>query len=139
MTRAPRSYLLPLQAGGAQERVATRWQGKHAQSFPVAPRQDPQRAAPRVTQQQRHLHIDIQRLTLPGYSTDQQQRFTQTLQSELNRLAQEQPRWPVALHARVSDLDAGRLQTGASPEDAARQLASRLFARLAGKKRDVHV
>ncbi|QAU23605.1 hypothetical protein EO087_06085 [Dyella sp. M7H15-1] len=85
------------------------------------------------------LHIDIQRLTLSGYTPDQQRRFTQTLHTELHRLAHHLSSgnvssWNGAAHARMAQLDAGQLPIGAAPEDAAKQLAARLFDRLRSAK-----
>lgn len=88
-----------------------------------------QQAAPRT-----RLHIDIRRLTLPGYTPDQQQRFAQTLHAELNRLAHNLSAWNGALHTRMARLDAGQLSAAATPEDTARQLAARLFERLPSAK-----
>jgi hypothetical protein len=107
------------------------------QPSPMRPVPGAETRTPRAERQappNRRLHIDIQRLTLPGYTPDQQQRFTQTLHAELNRLARNVSSWNGALHTRMARLDAGQLNVAATPEDTARQLAARLFDRLHSAK-----
>lgn len=78
------------------------------------------------------LHIKIGRLTIQGYSSAEQKRFTSALQSSLSELARRSGGQLSAAKAlRMNRLDAGRLSAGATPEAAARQIATRLFARLA--------
>jgi len=85
-------------------------------------------SAPRVGR----LRLDIQRLSLPGYTPAQHERFMHALTTTLNQLMARQAPWPTALGARITHLDAGRLREGATPEDAAREIATQIFARLAG-------
>jgi len=84
----------------------------------------------------RNLHINIQRLTLTGYTPAQQQRFVLTLESTFKQLAANQTHWPSAPLIRLANMDAGRLRTGATPEDAARQLAMKLFGTLTPSQRE---
>jgi hypothetical protein len=81
------------------------------------------------------LHIDIRQLHLHGYTPLQQQRFVQALESALARLAHD-------ADARAStSLSLPRLDlrhAAASPEDAAQQLARRLFDRSSATRRRDH-
>jgi hypothetical protein len=79
----------------------------------------------------RAVHFDIGRVTLHGYSPGQRARFVSSLQTRLAGLAaSDGDRWPAA-PPRLGHLDAGVLQAGAAPEQAAEQIAAALFAALA--------
>jgi hypothetical protein len=87
----------------------------------------PRSAAPGST-----LHFKIDRVTVSGYSAADQKQFTHSLRLSLAELA---PRhhghvWSEANRLTIGRLDAGQLPPGASLEEAARQIAARLFAKL---------
>jgi hypothetical protein len=72
------------------------------------------------------VHIDIRQLSLHGYTPMQQQRFMHAFEGALARLAGEGRAWPTAsLSLQRIDLR----NAAANPEDAAQQLAQRLFDR----------
>jgi hypothetical protein len=81
-----------------------------------------------------HLRINIDRITLHGYASADQGRFTRALSGELTKLADAygDVDWNKAapLRARISRLDAGELRAGASAEDAARHVAQNIFEKL---------
>jgi hypothetical protein len=78
------------------------------------------------------LCFDIQRLTLPGYTEAEQQRFTVALNLALGKLWPHQVLQPQALCAGVGHVDGGSLREGATPEDAAQHVAAQLIARVGG-------
>jgi hypothetical protein len=79
------------------------------------------------------VHFNIRRLTIEGYSSAGQERFTRSLRAHLSALAQDahQHQWSSANGLAMDRLDAGGLAPGATPETAARQIATRIFAGLA--------
>jgi hypothetical protein len=80
----------------------------------------------------RAVHFDIGRVTLDGYSPGQRARFVSSLRTRLAGLAaSDGDRWPTAAQRRIGHLDAGVLQAGAAPEQAAERIAAALFAALA--------
>jgi hypothetical protein len=82
------------------------------------------------------LRIGIDRVTLHGFARADQRRFAQSLQTKLTELAafHRNHDWSTAgQRLRIRSLDAGRLRAGASAEDAARQIATALFAELTGR------
>src|SRR5438874_2036006 len=83
------------------------------------------------------LHIRIERLTLEGYSIAEQKRFSNSLQSTLAELGRNSRHsaWRNAGGLRLNRLDAGSLPEGATPEIAARNLATRIFEQLAPRRR----
>lgn len=83
------------------------------------------------------VHFDIGRITLHGYSPGQRTRFVSSLRTQLAALtaqaASDGYRWPTAGERRIGHLDAGMLRAGASPEEAAERIATRLLAAVAGE------
>lgn len=79
------------------------------------------------------LRFQIGRVTLAHYTRADQKRFVQSLQSRIAELAQAQGGydWSAATTQRIARLDAGRLPDGASAEEAARQIATQIFNKLA--------
>jgi len=79
------------------------------------------------------VHFNIRRLTIEGYSSAEQERFTRSLRAHLSALAQDshQHQWSSANGLAMNRLDAGGLAPGATPETAARRIATRIFAGLA--------
>jgi hypothetical protein len=76
----------------------------------------------------RSIHFDIQRITLPGYSPSQRERFIGALETRLTELsASGNVAWPAA-GQRVGHLDAGLLRPSVQPEEAAQRIAARLLA-----------
>ncbi|WP_266168815.1 hypothetical protein [Dyella subtropica] len=94
-------------------------------SRPAAPRTPD---APAQQAAAGNVHLELQRLTLNGYTPGQQQRFLATLQASLERLAADHTGWPADASLQIAHLDAGALASGATPESAARQVAQQLFA-----------
>jgi len=84
------------------------------------------------------VHFDIGRITLHGYSPGQRTRFVSSLRARLAALTAQAAsdsdghRWPAAGQRRIGHLDAGVLRAGASPEEAAERIATRLLAAVAG-------
>jgi hypothetical protein len=93
-------------------------------------------AAPRTTAPASALHFKIDRITVDGYSAADQKQFAHSLKSNLAELARRHSdhTWHEANGLTMDRLDAGQLPTGASPEDAARQIAARIFAKLTQKQ-----
>ncbi len=83
------------------------------------------------------LHIRIGRLTLEGYSVAEQKRFTNSLQSSLKELARHSGHdsWRNHNGLKVDRVDAGQLPGGATPEAAARHVATRVFAQFTPRPR----
>jgi hypothetical protein len=80
------------------------------------------------------VHFDIRRITLHGYSARDQERFATSLHRHLAELAAgEQVAWPTAGERFVARLDAGTIPAGASPERAARAVATRLLDAVTGR------
>lgn len=82
------------------------------------------------------LHFKIGRVTMDGYSLAEQRQFTHSIKLKLAELARrhsDHP-WSEANGLTMNRLDAGELRSGASPEDAARQIAARIFAKLTQKQ-----
>jgi hypothetical protein len=78
------------------------------------------------------VHFQIGRLTLHGFSAGQQQRFVSSLQSSLSDLGASGGDWPAAGRRTIGHLDAGTLRSGASPEEAAQVVATRLRTAVLG-------
>ena len=74
------------------------------------------------------LHFKIDRITMEGYSAGEQKRFTQALQSNLAELVRSigGNQWSAVKRLALDRLDAGRLPLHATPETAARQIATRI-------------
>jgi hypothetical protein len=85
------------------------------------------------------VRFDIRRLTLSGYAEAEQRRFVRSLRTELARLSHAVPpgQWPAAGEAgsdpppAFERLDAGEMRPGATPEEAARQIARRIVEKVA--------
>lgn len=73
------------------------------------------------------LHFQIDRLTMQGYSKGDQRRFVHSLERQLASLARHTAAWPAASRV-LGSLEAIRLRPGASPEEASRLLARRIFS-----------
>jgi hypothetical protein len=88
---------------------------------------------PQATVPASALHFKIGRITVDGYSAADQRQFTHSLESNLTELGRMHidHTWSEATRLTMKRLDAGQLPVGASPEDAARQIAMRIFAKLA--------
>ena len=82
------------------------------------------------------LHFKIGRITMDGYSAADQKRFTYSLKLKLADLARRESDllWSETNGLTMNRLDAGQLPSGASPEDAARQIAARIFSKLTQKQ-----
>src|SRR5215469_16949903 len=82
------------------------------------------------------LHFKIGRITTDGYSVAEQKQFTHSIKLKLAELARKHSDhpWSEANGLTMNRLDAGQLRSGASPEDAARQIAARIFAKLTQKQ-----
>lgn len=80
----------------------------------------------------RAVHFEIGRLTLHGFSAGQQRRFVSTLQSSLADVGASGGDWPAGGRRTIGHLDAGALRSGASPEEAARLVATSLRAAVSG-------
>jgi hypothetical protein len=95
-----------------------------------------QDSAPRSTATASALHFKIDRISVVGYSAADQKQFTHSLKLNLAELARRHGdfAWSETNGLTISRLDGGRLSTGASPEDAARQIAARIFATLTQKQ-----
>jgi hypothetical protein len=105
-----------------RHRSAPAWRPSgHVQSTPAPP------TAPSPA-----LRFQIGRITVEGFTRADQLRFESSLRSSLSELAHAHNHyaWSAADGLNVSRLDAGRLHPGASPEEAARQIAKRIFATL---------
>jgi hypothetical protein len=78
------------------------------------------------------VHFKIDRLTVEGYSVADRKRFTHSLKSNLAKLAQTHSdnQWVAANGLTMNHLDAGQLPVDATPEAAALQIATRIFAGL---------
>lgn len=77
-----------------------------------------------------NIRIEIEQLRVLGYTTAQHARFMRALDTALRTLA-AQPRDWSSLHAHhIARLEALSPRSGSTPEDAARELARRLFAHL---------
>lgn len=77
----------------------------------------------------RTVHFDIDRITVHGYSPGQRTRFVSSLRRHLTELAADRSHeWPPGGERRVGHLDAGPLDSGALPEEAARRIAVRVLA-----------
>jgi len=74
------------------------------------------------------LRFNIDRITMEGYSAGEQKRFIQALQSNLAELARSigGNQWSAVRRLALDRLDAGRLPHDATPEIAARQIATRI-------------
>lgn len=73
------------------------------------------------------LHFQIDRLTMHGYSNADQRRFVHSLERQLASLVRHTATWPAASRI-LGSLEAIRLRPGASPEEASRLLARRIFS-----------
>jgi hypothetical protein len=73
---------------------------------------------------------------MDGYSAADEKRFTHSLKLKLADLARRHSDllWSETNGLTMNRLDAGQLPSGASPEDAARQIAARIFAKLTQKQ-----
>lgn len=83
------------------------------------------------------LRVDVGNITLHGYAAGDRRRFAVALEAGLAELAS----MPVALAAPAADLtiralDVGQLRPGATPEEAARQVAARILEGLAGARHE---
>jgi hypothetical protein len=76
------------------------------------------------------VHIQIKRLTLPGYTAPQRRRFVQTLNRELTRLAGARD-WSSLSPAHLAGLELSPARHNSTPEEIALQLALRLVDSLA--------
>jgi hypothetical protein len=80
----------------------------------------------------RTVHFEIGRITMHGFSPAQQRRFLASLQASLAEWAASGvDGWPADGARRVGRLDAGALRPGASPEEAAARITTRLRAAVA--------
>ncbi|HEY4048398.1 MAG TPA: hypothetical protein VGM27_16155 [Acidobacteriaceae bacterium] len=86
------------------------------------------------------LHFQIGRITAEGFTRGDQKRFESSLRSSLAELAHAHNphEWSASAGLKVSRLDGGRLRPGASPEEAARQIANRIFATLRERPGGTH-
>ncbi|GLQ45827.1 hypothetical protein GCM10007862_08780 [Dyella lipolytica] len=76
------------------------------------------------------VHIDIDRLSLHGYTQPQQQRFMQAFETALSQLAVDRKEWSLLTPRHIADVTPVRPRPGTTPEAAARQLARQLFGLL---------
>jgi hypothetical protein len=79
------------------------------------------------------LQVNIRRLTLPGYTPPQLQRFTQALQHALSQLRLPSPASPTSVRRMIGQLDGGVVRAGAGPEDTARQIAAQIATTIQGR------
>lgn len=76
------------------------------------------------------VHFEIGRVTLHGFSAPDGQRFVRSLEASLNQLGRSrETAWPAGRRT-IAHLDAGALRRGATPEEAARLLATSLHAEI---------
>jgi hypothetical protein len=81
------------------------------------------------------VHIRIGRVTLHGFGPGDRVRFAGALQAGIARFAERSaPRDWTAAGTSIRRVDAGRLSSGATIEDAADRVAGRLFAELERRK-----
>ncbi|WP_184055871.1 hypothetical protein [Paraburkholderia sp. MM5384-R2] len=102
-------------------------------ALPAPPRSDlppSSRSAPGGVR----IGIDIQRLSLNGYTQVQQQRFVQALEATLSRLAEDGAGDASLSSRHIAQLEPLRMRPGSTPEDAARLLAQALIGALAERK-----
>jgi hypothetical protein len=85
---------------------------------------------PSVRKNQADVYIDVERLSLHGYTQPQQQRFVQALETALSQLAMDRKEWSLLTSRHIEDVAPLRPLPGATPEAAARQLARQLFGLL---------
>ena len=78
-----------------------------------------------------NVHIDIQKLSLHGFSQREQQSFMRALSRALERQAAAKQDWSAVTAQSLQSLPALQARAGSTPEDSARLLASEIFARLA--------
>jgi hypothetical protein len=87
------------------------------------------------------LRIGIDRVTLYGFVGTDRRRFARSLEAKLAELAaaHRDHDWSAGARRRhICSLDAGELRAGASAEQAARQIATALFATLIGQGKGPH-
>jgi hypothetical protein len=74
------------------------------------------------------IHFNIGRITLHGYTTANQRSFTNSLQRSLGELveARRDYDWSNATSLRIRKMSGGKLNPGASPEEAAMQVARQI-------------
>jgi hypothetical protein len=77
----------------------------------------------------REFHVRIERLTLAGYTREEQQRFTRALESALLRLHAAPERLPLSSRE-IAALEPMRLPAGVPVERAAELLVDRLLRRI---------
>lgn len=84
------------------------------------------------------IHID--RMVVEGLPALAQQRFVSALKKQLTQMAEAQAPYGFAAGGsrRISSLDAGRLRSGSTPEQAAAQITATLRGKLAGKGASRH-
>jgi hypothetical protein len=80
----------------------------------------------------RSIHFDIGRITLHGYSARERDCFENALRAHLAELAaSQQGAFPASGNRHIERLDAGTIPAGASPDRAARLIASRVIGAVA--------
>ena len=82
------------------------------------------------------LHVGIERVTLHGFTTAQERRFTRSLAASLAEMAaahRDHDWHALGPAVRLRRLDAGELPPGESAEGAACHVARALFAELTGR------
>jgi|GEM_PF-6449464 len=97
--------------------------------------QPPRAPAARTRESAAAVRIDIRQLHLHGYTPVQQQRFVQALETALARMARDGG-LPSSTTLSLPRLDLR--DAAANPEDAAQQLAQRLFDRTSATRRRDH-
>lgn len=77
------------------------------------------------------VHIDIQKLSLHGFSPSEQMRFQRALSSALQQQASALQDWSTLTSRTLRSLPTMQAKAGRTPEKSAQLLASELFSRLA--------
>ncbi len=74
------------------------------------------------------IHFNIGRITLHGYTTAHQRLFTNSLQRSLGELveARRDSDWSNVTSLRIRKMSGGKLNPGASPEEAAMHVARQI-------------
>jgi hypothetical protein len=81
----------------------------------------------------RRVRFDLRRITLHGYSPRDQEQFTASLHRHLAELAaDDRLTWPAAGDRFVARLEAVTIPAGASPDRAARAVATRVLEAVTG-------
>jgi hypothetical protein len=101
---------------------------RHKSGLPAAPSTPVRPAGMRNAHQPASIHFSIGRITLHGYSSADQRRFTNSLQRSLGELVESHHDydWSATSSLKIRKLSGGTLNPGASPEEAATHVARKI-------------